>query len=205
MPRAQAEAQRLGPLIDPVPTTPTAEQALLTNDREFAAACERDSGTVLPFVGTVDTARDLDRIRAALGDAQLTFIGHSYGTLLGAVYSQEFPTHVRAMALDGAIDPALSTTQYASEQASSLETELQSFFAWCASTPRCAWRPIGDPTASLLALIQQSRTEPLAMPDGGTAGPGRSTTPCSPGSSRSHPGRRWPVPSPRAHRETGRP
>ncbi len=161
-----------GPLTDPVPTTPTAAQALLTNDREFAAACERDSGTVLPFVGTVDTARDLDRIRAALGDAQLTFIGHSYGTLLGAVYSQEFPTHVRAMALDGAIDPALSTTEYASEQASSLETELQSFFAWCASTPRCGWRPVGDPTASLLALIQQSRTEPLATPGGGTAGPG---------------------------------
>ena len=70
------------------------------------------SGSILPFVGTVDTARDLDRIRAALGDAQLTFVGHSYGTLLGATYAELFPTHVRAMVLDGAIDPALSTVQY---------------------------------------------------------------------------------------------
>ena len=57
-------------------------------------------------MGTVDAARDLDRIRAALGDTQLTYIGHSYGTLLGATYAELFPTHVRAMVLDGAIDPA---------------------------------------------------------------------------------------------------
>jgi pimeloyl-ACP methyl ester carboxylesterase len=161
-----------GPLIDPVPTTPTAQQALLTNDREFASQCEQDSGSVLPFVGTVDTARDLDRIRAALGDAQLTFIGHSYGTLLGAEYAQLFPAHVRAMVLDGAIDPALTTTEYASDQAASLEAELQSFFAWCASDSACGWHPTGDPTTALLALIQQSRSAPLALSGGGTAGPG---------------------------------
>ena len=57
-----------GQLIDPVPTTPAAEAALLTNDRAFAAQCERASAGILPVVGTVDTARDLDRIRQALGD-----------------------------------------------------------------------------------------------------------------------------------------
>jgi pimeloyl-ACP methyl ester carboxylesterase len=158
------------PALDPVPTTPAAQAALLANDREFAAQCEAASGSILPFVGTVDTARDLDRIREALGDAQLTFIGHSYGTLLGATYSQEFPTHVRAMVLDGAIDPALSTIQYSSDQASSLESELLSFFAWCASDNDCAWRPTGDPTAALLALIEQTRTQPLTLAGGGTAG-----------------------------------
>jgi pimeloyl-ACP methyl ester carboxylesterase len=159
-----------GPTVDPVPTTPATEAALLANDREFAAQCEAASGSILPFVGTVDTARDLDRIREALGDAQLTFIGHSYGTLLGATYSQEFPTHVRAMVLDGAIDPALSTTQYVSDQASSLESELQSFFTWCASNNDCAWRPTGDPTVALLGLIQRTRTQPLSLAGGGTAG-----------------------------------
>jgi pimeloyl-ACP methyl ester carboxylesterase len=161
-----------GPLIDPVPTTPAAEQALLANDQAFAAQCEHDSGRILPYVGTVDSARDLDRIRQALGDTQLTFVGHSYGTLLGATYSGEFPTHVRAMVLDGAIDPALSTTRYASDQATSLESELQAFFAWCTSDGGCPWHPVGDPTAALLALIQRSRTAPLSAPGGGTAGPG---------------------------------
>ena len=92
-----------------MPSTTAAQLALLTNDDEYAAQCESMSGNLLPFVGTVDAARDLDRIRQAIGDAQLTYFGHSYGTLLGAIYAQMFPTHVRAMVLDGAIDPAMST------------------------------------------------------------------------------------------------
>lgn len=158
------------PGIDPVPTTPAARQTLLSNDRAFAAQCEQYSGSVLPYLGTVDTARDLDRIRAAVGDSELTYIGHSYGTLLGATYAELFPTHVRAMVLDGAIDPALSTTAYATEQAASLESALQSFFTWCAADAGCPWRPTGDPTAALLGLIQGSRTRPLTVGDG-TAGP----------------------------------
>ena len=161
-----------GQLIDPVPTTPAAEVALLANDRTFAAQCERASAGILPYVGTVDTARDLDRIRQALGDVQLTYFGHSYGTLLGATYATLFPTHVRAMVLDGSIDPALTTVQYATDQAESYEAELTSFFSWCAATPSCPWRPSGDPTQALLAVIQQSRVRPLSVSDGGTAGPG---------------------------------
>jgi len=161
-----------GPLIDPVPTTPDAEQALLGNDREFAAQCERDSGDILPYVGTIDTARDLDRIREALGDSQLTFVGHSYGTLLGATYSEEFPTRVRAMVLDGAIDPALTTVQYVADQASSLESELVSFFAWCAPGSGCPWHPAGDPTTALLDLIQRIRAAQQTTPGGNGAGPG---------------------------------
>ncbi len=160
-----------GPSIDPVPTTPGAVQSLVANDRAFGAQCGRDSGVILPFVGTTDSAQDLDRIRIALGDAQLTFVGHSYGTLLGATYSEDFPTRVRAMVLDGAIDPGLTTTQYATDQASSLEVELQAFFGWCASDAACPWRPNGDPTAALLGLIQQSRTTSLSVAEGGTAGP----------------------------------
>jgi pimeloyl-ACP methyl ester carboxylesterase len=160
-----------GPSIDPVPTTPAAQVALLRNDQEFAAQCQHDSGSILAYVGTVDTAQDLDRIRAAVGDAQLTFIGHSYGTLLGATYAGLFPTHVRAMVLDGAIDPALGTTQYAADQAASLESELQSFLTWCAGDPGCPWRPPGDPTVALLNLIQASRTQPLSVTGGSAAGP----------------------------------
>jgi hypothetical protein len=82
-----------------------------------------------------------------------------------------FPTHVRAMVLDGAIDPSLTTVQYATDQADSLESELQSFFSWCDTDAGCPWRPSGDPTTAVLDLIQHSRSVPLSAPGGGTAGP----------------------------------
>jgi len=160
-----------GPLPDPVPTTAAAQQALFANDREYAHQCEAHSGAVLPFVGTVDTARDLDRIRQALGDPRLTFIGHSYGTLLGATYAQMFPADVRAMVLDGAIDPAMGTDQMVVEQAEGFEGVLGQFFTWCASTG-CPWRGGADPTAALLGLIDQSRQKPIAAGGRRTAGPG---------------------------------
>jgi pimeloyl-ACP methyl ester carboxylesterase len=161
-----------GPPLDPVPTTPAAQQALRRNDEAFAAQCEKYSGSILPHVGTVDSARDLDRIRAALGDAGLTFIGHSYGTLLGATYAELFPTRVRAMVLDGAIDPALTTDQYAAGQAVSLESALDAFLAWCGADTGCPWRPTGDPTTAVLDLIQQSQVRPLSTTGDGTVGPG---------------------------------
>jgi len=161
-----------GPLPDPVPATAAAQQAVRAGDKAYAEACVKYSGRILPFVGTVDAARDLDRIRAALGDAKLTFIGHSYGALLGAVYAGMYPDHVRAMVLDGAIDPALSTEQMVIDQAEGFESVLDDFFSWCASTASCPWRTTSDPTAALLSLIDASRTTPLAGGDGRRAGPG---------------------------------
>jgi pimeloyl-ACP methyl ester carboxylesterase len=167
-----ASSSAPGPLPDPVPSTPGTQLALVTNDEEYAAQCESMSAKVLPFVGTVDTARDLDRIRQALGDAQLTFFGHSYGTLIGATYAQMFPTHVRAMVLDGAIDPAMSTAQMVVEQSESFEGVLDDFFSWCASSG-CPWRPAGGPSAAaLLALVDHSRLQRLPAGGGRSAGPG---------------------------------
>ena len=161
-----------GPLADPVPQSAAAQTSMIANMRQFGADCEKASGAILPFVGTVDVARDLDRLRQALGDTGLTYMGQSYGTLLGAIYAQLFPTHIRAMVLDSAIDPALSLSQLSLGQAEGFEGVLDSFFTWCAGTPTCAWRPAGDPTTALLALLAQSRTRPAPAGDGRTAGPG---------------------------------
>jgi hypothetical protein len=76
------------------------------------------------------------------------------------------------MVLDGAIDPALTTVQYVSDQARGFETELQSFFFWCAHDSACPWRPTGGSTDALLELIQRSRIQPLPVAGGATAGPG---------------------------------
>jgi pimeloyl-ACP methyl ester carboxylesterase len=162
----------LGLEPDPAPATATAQQAVWDNDKTYASQCATASGLLLPFVGTVDAARDLDRIRAALGDAQLTYIGHSYGTLLGLTYADLFPTHVRAMVLDGVIDPALSTYRMVVDQAIGFEGMLHGFFNWCAASSACAWRPAQDQTAALLALMNQARSAPLPAGSGRQAGPG---------------------------------
>ncbi len=115
----------------------------------------------MPFVGTVDAARDLDRIREGLGDQRLTFLGHSYGTLLGATYAELFPDRVRAMVLDGAIDPALSTDAMSIAQAQGFEASLDAFFAWCRGSNGCAWRPTGDQRTAFMGLLASVRARPL--------------------------------------------
>ena len=161
-----------GPLPNPVPQTAAQQKALLATMRQFASDCEQASGAVLPYVGTVDVARDMDRLRQALGDSGLTYMGQSYGTLLGATYAQLFPTHIRAMVLDSSIDPALSFDQMTLGQAEGFEGVLNSFFAWCAASPSCQWRPAGDPTSAVLALIARSYTDPPPAGGGRAAGTG---------------------------------
>ena len=104
----------------------------------------------------------MDVLRAALGDSRLTYLGFSYGTLLGATYAGLFPTHVRAMVLDGALDPAESPLTAADQQAAALDGQLQQFFATCASAPKCPWQPGGNLSSAFQALLQQVRANPLA-------------------------------------------
>ena len=125
-------------LPDPVPTTPERAGGHDCGLRQYAAGCEKASGTVLPHIGSVDAARDMERLRIALGDSGLSYMGQSYGSLLGLTYASLFPTHVRAMVLDSVIDPALSFNQITQGQADGFEASLQSFFTWCAGTSACA-------------------------------------------------------------------
>jgi pimeloyl-ACP methyl ester carboxylesterase len=168
----QAPAGPTGGTPDPVPTTPSQQAAFVAGLRQFADACEKASANVLPYVGSVDTARDMDRLRIALGDSGLTYMGQSYGTLLGLTYASLFPTHVRAMVLDSVIDPALSFDQMTAGQAAGFEGVLNDFFSWCAGTPSCAWRPAGDPTTALLALLASAASSPAPAGGGQVAGAG---------------------------------
>ncbi len=141
---------------DLVPATPAEIETTISGLRQFALDCEDTVPTLLPYVGTVDVARDMDRLRQALGDSGLTYMGQSYGSLLGLTYAQLFPTHVRAMVLDGVLDPALSFSQITQQQAQGFESALNQFFSWCAETASCPWRPSGDPTTALLDLLGAS-------------------------------------------------
>ena len=161
-------------LPDPVPVTPAQVSSTVAGLKAYAAACEKSSANVLPHVGSVDVARDMEELRQALGDAGLTYMGQSYGTLLGLTYASMFPTHVRAMVLDGVIDPALSFTQITLGQAQGFEAMLGNFFTWCAGAgaAACPWRPAGDPTQALLAQLASSATTPVPAGTGRVAGEG---------------------------------
>ncbi|WP_431949447.1 alpha/beta hydrolase [Actinacidiphila sp. bgisy167] len=107
---------------------------------EVAADCARTAGGLLPHVGTLDAARDLDVVRAALDDEKLHFLGFSYGTYLGATYAELFPSRVGRMVLDGAVDPGMDGYHAYLNQARGYQTAWESFAADCARREHC---PVG--------------------------------------------------------------
>ncbi|MDQ4129626.1 MAG: alpha/beta hydrolase, partial [Actinomycetota bacterium] len=93
--------------LDLAPDDDGERRAVLNAAQRTARDCQVTDGAVLPHVSTADVARDLDLLRAALGDAKLTYVGYSYGTFIGSSYAALYPDRVRALVLDGAVDPAL--------------------------------------------------------------------------------------------------
>jgi pimeloyl-ACP methyl ester carboxylesterase len=153
--------------IDSVLDDPQEKQAFIQADKDYTAACQQRNANILPFVDTVSAAKDLDLIRAAVGDTKLTYFGFSYGTFLGETYAHLFPSHVRALALDGVLDPALSLDQINLSQVVSFERNLQAFMADCiarraASTP-CRYAQSGDPNTKLVALMRRLDSVPIPV------------------------------------------
>jgi pimeloyl-ACP methyl ester carboxylesterase len=135
-------------------------------NKQYAQQCAQRSGgdEVLANVGTRDAARDMDILRAALGDPKLTFLGYSYGTFLGTTYAEEFPRNVRAMVLDGAVDPTASATDRNVDQYAGFQKAFDAYVADCAKSSTC---PLGtDPgqaTAVFQRLVRPLIAKPLAV------------------------------------------
>lgn len=112
--------------------------------KEFVQRCEDKMGKeFLANVGTVNVAKDLEAMRQALGDEKLTYLGYSYGTRIGATYAESYPDKVRAMVLDGAVDPNADPTEANVRQAAAFQTAFNDYAADCAKSPGC---PLGtDP------------------------------------------------------------
>jgi pimeloyl-ACP methyl ester carboxylesterase len=128
---------------DPTPETSADIAALQRNARAMATGCEHRDGTLLKHISTAESARDMDILRAALGDQKLTYLGKSYGTYLGALYAQQFPTRVRALVLDGAVDPEATGMRMVTGQADGFRTALRAFVADCQKRSGC---PVGGAT-----------------------------------------------------------
>jgi pimeloyl-ACP methyl ester carboxylesterase len=129
--------------------------------RQFAASCEKASGGLLPYVSTSASADDMDAIRAALGERTISYLGFSYGTYLGAVYAHRYPTRVRAMVLDGAIDPAQSYADGTIQQAVGFDHALDAFLSWCGDSSDCAFARKGDPQSAFADLAGSLENETL--------------------------------------------
>ncbi|WP_214106590.1 alpha/beta hydrolase [Acrocarpospora catenulata] len=126
--------------VDDTPETRAEEKALKAAEHKYLKACERNSGHLLPHVGTLDAARDMDVLRAALGDERLSYLGFSYGTYLGAVYADLFPKRVRTMTLDGAIDPALTDNESVDNQGAGFDLAYTSFVKDCFKAANCPFK-----------------------------------------------------------------
>ena len=153
--------------LDSVFDDPQEKQAGIDADKNFTAGCKQRSGQLLPFVDTVSAARDMDVIRAALGDQKLTYLGFSYGTFLGENYAHLFPTRIRALALDGVVDPTLSPNDFLYAQLVAFEQNLQAFLNDCrarrTASPPCTYAQAGDPGTKLMGLMQRLDTTPLPV------------------------------------------
>ncbi len=159
--------------LDPTPDDAAELAAYEKGNAALSKGCADRSGALLPHVSTRVAAGDLDRLRASLGDPKLTYLGYSYGTSIGAQYLDRYPTRVRAMVLDGALDPALTWDALLEGQSRGFDDALDAFLADCQKT-RCAFRRAvqGDLGAAYDRLA--ARVEASALPGEGrrTVGPG---------------------------------
>lgn len=173
-----AEAARVVPPFA-FPVTRAEEELVERLDTQLARACEARGGPILDHMATADVARDLDLMRAAVGDARLNYVGYSYGSFLGVTYANLFPGRVGALVVDGVLDPIAWTrgrglqalTQPVSTRLRSdagAQATLEEFFRLCdaAGPSGCAFAP--DAAARYAALTERLRAAPIVFRDPAT-------------------------------------
>ncbi|MFI1659902.1 alpha/beta hydrolase [Streptomyces sp. NPDC020472] len=164
--RADGESPASGAGGVPLHPRTDAERAdALADARATAAACRKASGPLLPHVGTDDAARDMDVLRAALGERRLTYVGWSYGTSLGTSYAEQFPRRVRAMVLDGAVDPSLDWRQRVLGQSTGFRDAVEEYADSCADVvgEACPGGTPGEIRALVERLLDRTQRDPLPV------------------------------------------
>ena len=153
---------------DPDPSTPAEVTTFRRQQQALARGCAANSGALASHVSTVESARDMDILRAALGEPRMNYFGASYGTKLGATYAQLFPQRVGRFVLDGAIDPTLGTRAAALEQAAGFQKALDAYAANCVQSDIGCF--LGKDDAAVLrtigTLLDQIAQRPLPTSDG---------------------------------------
>ncbi|GAA3853701.1 alpha/beta hydrolase [Saccharothrix violaceirubra] len=152
------------PAVDQFPTTQAGYQALVAHNRAVADGCRRLTGPLIDHVDTISAARDLDVVRAGLGERKISWLGVSYGTLLGATYAGLFPNRVRAAVLDGAVDHTIGSRRLAVDEARTVEQVFAKFAKWCREN--CGRDDVAADYRALLARAAEHPVPATGHPEG---------------------------------------
>jgi pimeloyl-ACP methyl ester carboxylesterase len=151
------------------PKDPVARKAKEEKDsKDFAAACQANSGNLLPYVGSRNVAHDMDVLRAVLGDKKLNYLGISYGTYIGSMYADQFPKNVGHVVLDGAVDPNADKLEEGVQQQIGFEKSLENFTKDCVANHASECPVAGDPHAGAVKIgqfLDSLRDHPLNTQD----------------------------------------
>ncbi|MGW9399845.1 alpha/beta hydrolase [Streptomyces sp. NPDC055642] len=146
--------------VDGTPDTPAEERTYLQDAADFGKGCQEAAGKLMAHVSTTDTARDMDRIRQALGDDRLNYFGISYGTELGGVYAHLFPRKVGRLTLDAVVDPTADTVGHAKNQTRGFQTALNNYL-------KSTGRDPGQGSREIAELLDRIDAEPLPTSSSG--------------------------------------
>jgi pimeloyl-ACP methyl ester carboxylesterase len=147
--------------IDSTPETESERAEMVGIAEEFADTCVARNAAIIDFVGTNNSARDIDTIRRSLGEDQITYFGFSYGSELGATWATLFPETVRAAVLDGAADPNADSLESSLQQMRGFQASLETFLGRCDRDPGCEFGGDDGATAAYLDLLADLDAAPL--------------------------------------------
>ncbi|MEU8576330.1 alpha/beta hydrolase [Streptomyces asoensis] len=162
-----------GPAPAPVHPSESYKRERIAQAKAYARGCAKRSGSALRHYNSLNNARDLDVVRAALGEDRLTFMGASYGTYFGAVYATLFPSHVRRMVFDAAVNPDPAQIWYRNnlDQSAAFESRWTDFREWIARHHDVYG--LGRTADAVLRSYERARARLAAEPAGGKVGPGQ--------------------------------
>ncbi len=157
-------------LYDITPGTPGSDAWIAATEQSTAAFgqdCLKNTGPLLQYVDTVSAARDLDLLRAVLGDRKLNYLGYSYGTFLGVTYADLYPKNTGRLVLDGALDPATSDFDVTLTQAKGFESALRAYLKSCIGQKDCPFSGTVDQAMTAIGTIfAQLQASPIRGSDG---------------------------------------
>lgn len=141
-----------------------ATRALLS---QFVAACAKNTGPAMAYLDTVSAARDLDILRAVMGESKLDYLGFSYGSFLGETYAALYPKKFSHMVIDGVIDPSVSDSQQSVYQLKGFDLALRNYLADCLSSSDCPFKgSVSSALDKIKSFLRSLETSPLPTKDG---------------------------------------
>ncbi|WP_216382575.1 alpha/beta hydrolase [Arcanobacterium phocae] len=148
------------------PETPAGKAQSHADEKDFGEKCVQNSGDLVAYVGTEEAARDMDVIRHIVGDPKLYYVGFSYGTKLGGMYAELFPTHVGRLILDGAVDSDVSEFEQLKAQLKGFELATNNYIDDCLKQKSCPFDGTRDEArAEIRAMFDHARETPLPTAD----------------------------------------